>query len=472
MRSRPCLQFVALAVVISISTAAAQERLFTFIPGTTAAPAVLAEIGSAPGELGVLKAVLRPAVGFEVTSAAPVARGRFIAVTRYLRNNFPGTTELHVLDLRSRAVIDTGVRFMPGVIVASDPRSPRVVVRHLTLGGRYGFSTVNLERIVVSELGYTIPGESLVGETLFAYTVAGPRLIVGTTDGVDVVDIATGQLARTVAGSGSALAADHLGTVYVVRSDGGAASVRVHAVDLLTGRIKAASAALALPAGIGFRIALDGPRRRVLLLPSCDRCGAAPPLGVLHADTLALAGTFPQAAVADVGPMGPGQSNGVWLHANASNEVYFAWLSRFLAGSPGGGPDPACLHLSLTRVDARTGAALEHADMRRASAAVSGSDRFCGVGQILQLDAPSPPALSADVSGATVTLSWSDPGNATHFDVEVGSASGLRNLLVLSRTGTTFAAADVPPGTYYVRVRAINEIGRSRPSNEVRVVVR
>ncbi len=96
---------------------------------------------------------------------------------------------------------------------------------------------------------------------------------------------------------------------------------------------------------------------------------------------------------------------------------------------------------------------------------------MCTTGSLIQLNAPGSPALAAAVTGQTVTLSWTDPGDTTHFEVEAGSAPGLRDLLVTARAGTSFIAAGVPPGTYYVRVRAGNEIGRSAPSNELRVVV-
>ena len=122
-------------------------------------------------------------------------------------------------------------------------------------------------------------------------------------------------------------------------------------------------------------------------------------------------------------------------------------------------------------MNADSGAVLEHADMRGVGTAISGSNGACFVGELLQLDAPLSPTLSAQRQGQTVTLSWSDPGNATHFDVEVGSAPGLRNLLVASREGTTLTSTGVPPGRYYVRVRAINEIGRSVPSADLVVVV-
>ena len=73
-----------------------------------------------------------------------------------------------------------------------------------------------------------------------------------------------------------------------------------------------------------------------------------------------------------------------------------------------------------------------------------------------------------------MTLSWArSPELTTTFTVEAGSAPGLSNLaFVPVMTGTTLTVPDVPPGTYYVRVRAWNYIGASVPSNEVVVEVR
>ncbi len=88
-----------------------------------------------------------------------------------------------------------------------------------------------------------------------------------------------------------------------------------------------------------------------------------------------------------------------------------------------------------------------------------------------QVKAPASPTFAAEVQGNAVTLSWDDPGNTTHLELEVGSSSGLRNLLVMSLNGTSFTASGVPHGTYYLRLRAINELGRSLPSQEITLVV-
>jgi hypothetical protein len=82
-------------------------------------------------------------------------------------------------------------------------------------------------------------------------------------------------------------------------------------------------------------------------------------------------------------------------------------------------------------------------------------------------------AVTSVVQGRRVTVSWIDPGNSTHFDVEVGSAPGVANLFSqpLSGTTLTLTVASVPSGIYYLRVRAINEIGRSLPSTDLQIVV-
>ena len=88
---------------------------------------------------------------------------------------------------------------------------------------------------------------------------------------------------------------------------------------------------------------------------------------------------------------------------------------------------------------------------------------------------PSPPgapnftALTA--TGSTITLTWTAPttfGAATGYIIEAGSATGLTNIATLNtgNTNTTASFSGVPPGTYYVRIRAVNAQGASVVSNE------
>jgi predicted phage tail protein len=84
----------------------------------------------------------------------------------------------------------------------------------------------------------------------------------------------------------------------------------------------------------------------------------------------------------------------------------------------------------------------------------------------------APRDLVASVSGANVTLNWSPPdtgGAPSTYVIAAGSASGWSNLahLATGNTLTTFSAAGIPNGVYFVRVSAQNAIGTSAPSNEV-----
>lgn len=91
--------------------------------------------------------------------------------------------------------------------------------------------------------------------------------------------------------------------------------------------------------------------------------------------------------------------------------------------------------------------------------------------------APEPPSgLGASISGTTVTLLWqlSNGGGAAQSHlVEAGSSPGASNI-VRADTGSaapTLTATNVPAGTYYVRIRAVNSAGVSGPSNETVVTV-
>ncbi|MCX6550100.1 MAG: S8 family serine peptidase [Acidobacteria bacterium] len=88
----------------------------------------------------------------------------------------------------------------------------------------------------------------------------------------------------------------------------------------------------------------------------------------------------------------------------------------------------------------------------------------------------APGGLTASASGSSVTLRWTAPttrGAPTAYTIEAGSGPGLANLANFSTgtTATAFGAAGVASGTYYVRVRATNNVGASAPSNEVVLAV-
>jgi hypothetical protein len=89
---------------------------------------------------------------------------------------------------------------------------------------------------------------------------------------------------------------------------------------------------------------------------------------------------------------------------------------------------------------------------------------------------PAPNFTSHTVSGSTVTLNWTagiGGTPATTYIVEAGSGPGLSNLAVADTdsTATTVSFAGVPPGTYYVRLRAANAQGASVVSNERTIIV-
>jgi hypothetical protein len=90
---------------------------------------------------------------------------------------------------------------------------------------------------------------------------------------------------------------------------------------------------------------------------------------------------------------------------------------------------------------------------------------------------PAPPTnLSAAVAGSQVTLHWAQgsldmTGTPTHFVVEAGSAPNATDYGAQPVAAAGVVVGGVPPGVYYVRVRAANASGWSAPSNEIVVQV-
>jgi len=87
--------------------------------------------------------------------------------------------------------------------------------------------------------------------------------------------------------------------------------------------------------------------------------------------------------------------------------------------------------------------------------------------------APGPPRhLQAEVTVHAVALNWTNVGAASQFVVDIGLAPGRTEPSVFIGGGDPRASfSDVPPGTYYVRVRGGNLMGGGRPSQEIAVTV-
>src|SRR5262252_1140557 len=93
-------------------------------------------------------------------------------------------------------------------------------------------------------------------------------------------------------------------------------------------------------------------------------------------------------------------------------------------------------------------------------------------GRAAPLTAPGVPGpLTATVSGSVVTLTWSAPtsGDApASYVIEAGSSTGSADIASFDTgsNATSLAVFNVPAGTYFVRVRAVNSAGISAPSSD------
>jgi len=85
----------------------------------------------------------------------------------------------------------------------------------------------------------------------------------------------------------------------------------------------------------------------------------------------------------------------------------------------------------------------------------------------------APVSLRATATAFTVQISWAEGGSGgatTSYVLEAGLAPGT-TAVTLPVGSTSLTVPGVAPGTYYLRVRAVNAFGTSLPSNEVALVV-
>jgi hypothetical protein len=302
--------------------------------------------------------------------------------------------------------------------------------------------------------------ESMVGP--IAYAAASDLLFVAkrTTPPhgasgfhhVDVIRASTGGVLKTLDIS-PAYTSDSLARVTTVNSAG----TRLFATELPGGTFAfdvGSGSLLASRPSLSALPVLEEFRNRLLVLTDG--------IAALSADSLALLGSV---GLPQIPPPPPQQTSGTtrWrdLDVSGLSATIFVLESLFTRFATYN----VCWS-QLIALDAETG------HVRRT---VSTTDALgfgaCGAG-LVRVTEPSPPtAGTVDIAGHQVTLTWEPSLGATHYELEVGTAPGLANLATLTVTEPRFVVQAVPSGAYYLRVRAINTIGKSSASREIQVLV-
>jgi len=101
----------------------------------------------------------------------------------------------------------------------------------------------------------------------------------------------------------------------------------------------------------------------------------------------------------------------------------------------------------------------------------AGTGRVFKIVAAPNLPPPAPTNLAATVQGSSVTITWNGAAGATSYVLEAGNAPGASNVGTFLTAGTGLAAAGVPAGGYYVRVRGRNANGTGAASAELPIAV-
>jgi hypothetical protein len=83
----------------------------------------------------------------------------------------------------------------------------------------------------------------------------------------------------------------------------------------------------------------------------------------------------------------------------------------------------------------------------------------------------APEDLSADVTGTTVSLSWSTVGDASDYVVLVGWSPTSSETVFTNASEAHHSIDDLPRGTHFARVHAHNWCGTSASSEPITFTV-
>lgn len=181
-------------------------------------------------------------------------------------------------------------------------------------------------------------------------------------------------------------------------------------------------------------------------------------------------GAATPAAPSTISALSAGQTAGLWWAPVPGAAFY-----RLEAGSTSGAADLAVIDIPANQFTAVVPSGTFWVRVRAGNAwgmsAASPDARLVVDGTTGVPEAPQ--ALSVNVAGSTVTLSWTPPSTGTlptDYVIEASIAGG--SFIAVARTsGTTFTAAGVPSGAYAVRVRASSSAGAGTPTTVTPLIV-
>lgn len=463
---------IALCVLLAVP-AQAQERieLLTFVNNQTR----MVEVDASVAGFGAVRAVTPLPNGVEPTGSFLRPAGEILAVAggRYVAWTTFGA--LAAFDRRTRTLIDAssllprtfGVMRLGNVkVVERDSHRPRLFVTGFFGPFANEVWAIDLEGRPAVQLGATQLGgleAAYAAETdeLFYLDAAfenGARVTW-----VVAVNATTGQELRRWKRSGviSAIRTDASGRIVWV--DHGV----LEAIDATTG------VTLATADQFSAANTIVDAARQLLLVRQGDFLVAVDPLLLTEIGRTRIAFMPPDNGMSRTAQSLPGR----WM--TGAYTVRTETRQTVVSIGRTGSNDVLEFTCNAITVDALhpNGARRESADVLARLGPGGGmiGSRFspltCRAHAVLVRSPFAPTAVTSTITGSTVQIAWTDPGDTTEFELEFGFAPGQRAGSVRLGRTTTIAIPGVPPGVYYVRVKAINEVGPSPVSADVRVVV-
>ncbi|MDH4062755.1 MAG: fibronectin type III domain-containing protein [Acidobacteriota bacterium] len=458
---RTAIVLAVVALLVSDRAWAQSQRIYA-AKGST-----LAELDSNPAYLGQVRRAwtLPGAPGPTPLSMTVAGAGRYLVWSLFetlsVFDTVTGALTTHALE---PSVVDIG-------IVGVSDEGDEVVLSAFEGGGAFRLVVWSASAGVVRSVPMACP-------RAFAYAPAVSQVMVlrmatcvfgpPSAQWIDVVDLRDGTIRERAFdvpfSTKQGIATNAAGTrLWVVSVAGYGGPAGYGAFDVRTGALLAVNGEVQAERRNRFatpKLALDD-ARNLLLSVTTDG------LAALDGDTLRLVGRADAPAYRlDERTLPPGYeatfSYEVLSHPDAA--AVFAYEASGMTSSYHGGP---CVQSALVALDPRTGLRLATKDL----AQVAGQP-LCFVQFAMAVAPARPQGFQAAVTGLQVALSWEPPPRTTHYELEVGSAPGLRNLGVFTPGTNPFVVSDVPPGVYYVRLRALNYAGKGAYTDDLAIVVR